>query len=138
MGGFGWMQSAAVYEEWDEGDVLSFVLYVDGQKVELKKITSENAPADETESDWHTESFDLSTYAGKDVQFGIEWFGANSATLRLGVENIKVSEDNVDAITEVADDDASAAVKTYNLKGQRVNDNARGVLIKGSQKTIVR
>lgn len=138
MGGFGWMQSAAVYEEWDEGDVLSFVLYVDGQKVELKKITSENAPADETESDWHTESFDLSTYAGKDVQFGIEWLGANSATLRLGVENIKVSEDNVDAITEVADDDASAAVKTYNLKGQRVNDNARGVLIKGSQKTIVR
>ncbi len=138
MGGFSWMQSAAVYEEWDEGDVLSFVLYVDGQKVELKKITSDNQPADETENDWHTESFDLSAYAGKDVQFGIEWLGANNATLRLGVENIKVTEGNVDAITEVADDDASAAVKTYNLKGQRVNDNARGVLIKGSQKTIVR
>lgn len=138
MGGFSWMQSAAVYEEWDEGDVLSFVLYVDGEKVELKKITSDNQPADETENDWHTESFDLSTYAGKDVQFGIEWLGANNATLRLGVENIKVTEGNVDAITEVADDDASAAVKTYNLKGQRVNDNARGVLIKGSQKTIVR
>ncbi len=137
MGGSAWMQSAAVYEEWGEDDVLSFVLYVDGQKVELKKITSDNAPADETESDWHTETFDLSTYAGKNVQFGIEWLGALNATLRLGVENIKVTEDISDAITVVADDDASA-VKTYNLKGQRVADDARGLLIKGSQKTIVR
>lgn len=138
MGGFSWMQSAAVYEEWDEDDYLTFVLYADGQKVELKKITSANAPADETEADWHTETFDLGAYAGKNVQFGIEWRGANSATLRLGVENIKVIEGEDTAITEVDDPDAAVTAKTYNLKGQRVADNTRGLVIKGSQKQIVR
>ncbi len=140
MGGASWMQSAAVYEEWGEDDYLTFVLYVDGEKVTLKKITADNAPADETENDWHKESFDLSAYAGKDVKFGIEWLGAMNATLRLGVENIKVTESeggDPTAITEVADD-AAASFKTYNLKGQRVADNSCGLLIKGSQKTIVR
>ncbi len=138
--GAGWFASPSAYEEWGENDSLAFVLHVDGQKIVLKKYTAANAPVDEDAATWHTESFDLKEYAGKQVQLGFEWLGAMNARLRLGVENIKLTGVASTGI-ESAETPAEAKAhngKTYNLSGQQVSENTRGVVIKDGKKMIVR
>ncbi len=135
----GWMASTSAYEEWDEKDSLAFVLYVDGEKVILKKYTSANAPQDEDDATWHAENFDLSLYAGKQVQFAIEWLGANTNKLRLNVENIKITGDEATKIVSAeASANANANKKTFNINGQLVPDNTRGIVIKNGKKVVVR
>lgn len=136
--GSGWFATAAAYEEWDEGDSLAFVLYADGEKVVLKKYTSGNAPKDEDADSWHPESFDLSLYAGKNVQFGVEWLGACNSTLRLYLENIKVTGDSPTGIASAKSASQTNDEKTFNLNGQRVSDTVRGLVIKNGKKVIVR
>ena len=136
--GTGWFATASAYEEWDEGDSLAFVLYADGEKVVLKKYTSENAPKDEDENSWHPESFDLSLYAGKNVQFGVEWLGASNSRLRLYLENIKVTGDLPTGVASAKLASQANDEKTFNLNGQLVPDTTRGIVIKNGKKMIVR
>lgn len=135
----GWFATASAYEEWGEKDSLAFVLYADGEKVVLKKYDSTNAPKDEDADTWHPETFDLSLYAGKQVKFGVEWLGANNSTLRLYLENIKVTGDTPTSITqaEVAAS-SNADSKAFNLNGQPVSGTARGIVIKNGKKMVVR
>lgn len=137
--GSGWFATASAYEEWDEKDSLAFVLYTDEGKVILKKYTSTNAPKDESADVWHPETFDLSAYANTKVRFGVEWLGANNSTLRLYLENIKVTAEQPSNIDEAkATAPANANGKAFNLNGQPVSDSARGLIIKNGKKMVVR
>lgn len=137
--GAGWFAQPAAYEEWGTSDSLAFVLHVDGQKIVLKKYTAANAPEDEDGATWHSESFDLKDYAGKQVQFGVEWLGAKNERLRVGLENIKVTGVESTGIeAPETSEEAKANGKTYNLGGQQVSAKTRGVVIKDGKKMIVR
>ena len=137
--GYGWFASPEAYEDWDENDKLDFVIYADGEKVVLKEYTSANRPLDENATTWHPESFDLSLYAGKKVQFAVEWLGANSATLRLGLENIAVTGDApTNIVSAEAAVNSNANNKTFNINGQLVPDTTRGIVIKNGKKVAVR
>ncbi len=139
MVGSGWFASTSAYEEWDEKDSLAFVLYADGEKVILKKYTSTNAPQDEDDATWHPENFDLSLYAGKQVQFAVEWLGANTAKLRLSLENIKVTGDEpTKIISAETSANTNANSKTFNINGQLVPDTTHGIVIKNGKKVVVR
>lgn len=137
--GAGWFGTAEAYDEWNDNDKLEFVIYADGERVILKEYTSANAPKDENATTWHPESFDLSLYAGKKVQFAVEWLGANSSKLRLGIENIAVTGDApTNIVSAEAANVSNANNKTFNINGQLVPDTTRGIVIKNGKKVAVR
>ncbi len=138
--GSGWFGKDEAYEEWDEGDTLSFVIYVDGERVPLKGYGSKTAPEETDATTWHSETFDLGLYEGKNVKFAVEWLGANTTKLRLGIENIKVTGDapTTRIVSADAENVSTANNKTFNISGQLVPDNTRGIVIKNGKKVVVR
>ena len=76
---------------WMEDDTIKVEL-IDGENVvELKSYNFETAPACLDTKGYVSENFDLSAYAGKDVQFRIVWHCANASRVDLYIDAFKVS-----------------------------------------------
>jgi len=91
-------------------------------------------------SDWNyvnVGDIDLSAYKGKKIQFGFKYVSTTDAAGTWEFKNFTV-KGTVDAIDHVVTKVAVASDAVYNLAGQRVNKDYKGVVIKNGKKYINR
>lgn len=80
-----------------------------------------------------TQSVDITSFAGKKVRIGFKYVSSDSAAGTWEIKNVKVASaaDGISNVTVNANDAAA-----YNLAGQRIDANNKGIVIKGGKKFI--
>ena len=95
-------------------------------------------PSEEKWSDWEKQTIDLEKYVGKKIKVGFKYVSTTEAAGTWEIRNFSVTgvATGITDITVEKEFDENAPI--YNLSGQRVDKNAKGILIQNGKKFIRR
>ena len=106
-----------------------------GDWTQITSIAYPEVPQDKSFSPFETQAVSLAGYEGKKIKVGFKYVSTDEAAGTWEIRNFKVSTD-VSGINESKADKLDANAPVYNLAGQRVNANAKGILIQNGKKFI--
>lgn len=109
----------------------------DGDWKQVSGITYPEIETGKNFSSFLYQTVSLSEYAGKTIKVGFKYVSTSSAAGTWEIKNFEVTPDDPSGISVVENEkqlDANAPV--YNLAGQRVNSNAKGILIQNGKKFV--
>ena len=101
-------------------------------------ITYPTLPSKGNWSDWEKQTIDLEKYVGKKIKVGFKYVSTTEAAGTWEIRNFSVTglTSGITDITIEKEFDENAPI--YNLSGQRVDKNAKGILIQNGKKFIRR
>ncbi|MFW5612382.1 MAG: choice-of-anchor J domain-containing protein, partial [Prevotella pectinovora] len=99
-----------------------------GDWTQITSIAYPEVPQDKSFSPFETQAVSLAGYEGKKIKVGFKYVSTDEAAGTWEIRNFKVSTD-VSGINEIKADKLDVNAPVYNLAGQRVNANAKGILI---------
>lgn len=101
-------------------------------------ITYPTLPSEGNWSDWEKQTIDLEKYVGKKIKVGFKYVSTTEAAGTWEIRNFSVTglTSGITDITIEKEFDENAPI--YNLSGQRVDKNAKGILIQNGKKFIRR
>lgn len=102
---------------------------------QITSIAYPEVPQDKSFSPFETQAVSLAGYEGKKIKVGFKYVSTDEAAGTWEIRNFKVSTD-VSGINEIKADKLDVNAPVYNLAGQRVNANAKGILIQNGKKFI--
>lgn len=106
-----------------------------GDWTQITSIAYPEVPQDKSFSPFETQTVSLAGYEGKKIKVGFKYVSTDEAAGTWEIRNFKVSTD-VSGINEIKADKLDVNAPVYNLAGQRVNANAKGILIQNGKKFI--
>lgn len=106
-----------------------------GDWTQITSIAYPEVPQDKSFSPFETQAVSLAGYEGKKIKVGFKYVSTDEAAGTWEIRNFKVSTD-VSGINEINADKFDVNAPVYNLAGQRVNANAKGILIQNGKKFI--
>lgn len=106
-----------------------------GDWTQITSIAYPEVPQDKSFSPFETQVVSLAGYEGKKIKVGFKYVSTDEAAGTWEIRNFKVSTD-VSGINEIKADKFEVNAPVYNLAGQRVNANAKGILIQNGKKFI--
>ena len=106
-----------------------------GDWTQITSIAYPEVPQDKSFSPFETQVVSLAGYEGKKIKVGFKYVSTDEAAGTWEIRNFKVSTD-VSGINEIKADKFDVNAPVYNLAGQRVNANAKGILIQNGKKFI--
>lgn len=106
-----------------------------GDWTQITSIAYPEVPQDKSFSPFETQAVSLAGYEGKKLKVGFKYVSTDKAAGTWEIRNFKVSTD-VSGINEIKADKLDVNAPVYNLAGQRVNANAKGILIQNGKKFI--
>ena len=106
-----------------------------GDWTQITSIAYPEVPQDKSFSPFETQAVSLAGYEGKKIKIGFKYVSTDKAAGTWEIRNFKVSTD-VSGINEIKADKLDVNAPVYNLAGQRVNANAKGILIQNGKKFI--
>lgn len=106
-----------------------------GDWTQITSIAYPEVPQDKSFSPFETQAVSLAGYEGKKIKVGFKYVSTDEAAGTWEIRNFKVSTD-VSGINEIKADRLDVNAPVYNLAGQRVNANAKGILIQNGKKFI--
>lgn len=106
-----------------------------GDWTQITSIAYPEVPQDKSFSPFETQVVSLAGYEGKKIKVGFKYVSTDEAAGTWEIRNFKVSTD-VSGINEIKADKLDVNAPVYNLAGQRVNANAKGILIQNGKKFI--
>ncbi|WP_302415128.1 choice-of-anchor J domain-containing protein [uncultured Prevotella sp.] len=106
-----------------------------GDWTQITSIAYPEVPQDKSFSPFETQAVSLAGYEGKKIKVGFKYVSTDEAAGTWEIRNFKVSTD-VSGINEIKADKLDVNAPVYNLAGQRVNANAKGILIQNGKKFI--
>lgn len=106
-----------------------------GDWTQITSIAYPEVPQDKSFSPFETQAVSLASYEGKKIKVGFKYVSTDEAAGTWEIRNFKVSTD-VSGINEIKADKLDVNAPVYNLAGQRVNANAKGILIQNGKKFI--
>lgn len=106
-----------------------------GDWTQITSIAYPKVPQDKSFSPFETQAVSLAGYEGKKIKVGFKYVSTDEAAGTWEIRNFKVSTD-VSGINEIKADKLDVNAPVYNLAGQRVNANAKGILIQNGKKFI--
>ena len=106
-----------------------------GDWTQITSIAYPEVPQDKSFSPFETQAVSLAGYEGKKIKVGFKYVSTDVAAGTWEIRNFKVSTD-VSGINEIKADKLDVNAPVYNLAGQRVNANAKGILIQNGKKFI--
>lgn len=106
-----------------------------GDWTQITSIAYPEVPQDKSFSPFETQAVSLAGYKGKKIKVGFKYVSTDEAAGTWEIRNFKVSTD-VSGINEIKADKLDVNAPVYNLAGQRVNANAKGILIQNGKKFI--
>ena len=106
-----------------------------GDWTQITSIAYPEVPQDKSFSPFETQTVSLDGYEGKKIKVGFKYVSTDEAAGTWEIRNFKVSTD-VSGINEIKADKLDVNAPVYNLAGQRVNANAKGILIQNGKKFI--
>lgn len=106
-----------------------------GDWTQITSIAYPEVPQDKSFSPFETQAVSLAGYEGKKIKVGFKYVSTDEAAGTWETRNFKVSTD-VSGINEIKADKLDVNAPVYNLAGQRVNANAKGILIQNGKKFI--
>ena len=106
-----------------------------GDWTQITSIAYPEVPQDKSFSPFETQAVSLAGYEGKKIKVGFKYVSTDEAAGTWEIRNFKVSTD-VSGINEIKADKFDVNAPVYNLAGQRVNANAKGILIQNGKKFI--
>lgn len=106
-----------------------------GDWTQITSIAYPEVPQDKSFSPFETQAVSLAGYEGKKIKVGFKYVSTDEAAGTWEIRNFKVSTD-VSGINEIKADKLDVNAPVYNLAGQRVNANAKGILIQNGNKFI--
>ena len=106
-----------------------------GDWTQITSIAYPEVPQDKSFSPFETQTVSLDGYEGKKIKVGFKYVSTDKAAGTWEIRNFKVSTD-VSGINEIKADKLDVNAPVYNLAGQRVNANAKGILIQNGKKFI--
>ena len=106
-----------------------------GDWTQITSIAYPEVPQDKSFSPFETQAVSLAGYEGKKIKVGFKYVSTDDAAGTWQIRNFKVSTD-VSGINEIKADKLDVNAPVYNLAGQRVNANAKGILIQNGKKFI--
>ena len=106
-----------------------------GDWTQITSIAYPEVPQDKSFSPFETQAVSLAGYEGKKIKVGFKYVSTDEAAGTWEIRNFKVSTD-VSGINEIKADKLDVNAPVYNLAGQRVNANAKGILIQNGKKCI--
>ncbi|MFW5611373.1 MAG: nuclease, partial [Prevotella pectinovora] len=93
-------------------------------------------PQDKSFSPFETQTVSLAGYEGKKIKVGFKYVSTDKAAGTWEIRNFKVCSGDPSGINEINADKFDVNAPVYNLAGQRVNANAKGILIQNGKKFI--
>lgn len=101
-------------------------------------ITYPTLPDGKDWSDWEKQTIDLGKYVGKKIKVGFKYVSTTEAAGTWEIRNFSVTgvATGITDVTVEKEFDENAPI--YNLSGQRVDKNAKGILIQNGKKFIRR
>lgn len=106
-----------------------------GDWTQITSIAYPEVPQDKSFSPFETQAVSLAGYEGKKIKVGFKYVSTDEAAGTWEIRNFKVSTD-VSGVNEIKADKLDVNAPVYNLAGQRVNANAKGILIQNGKKFI--
>ena len=106
-----------------------------GDWTQITSIAYPEVPQDKSFSPFETQVVSLAGYEGKKIKVGFKYVSTDEAAGTWEIRNFKVSTD-VSGINEIKAYKLDVNAPVYNLAGQRVNANAKGILIQNGKKFI--
>lgn len=106
-----------------------------GDWTQITSIAYPEVPQDKSFSPFETQVVSLAGYEGKKIKVGFKYVSTDEAAGTWEIRNFKVSTD-VSGINEIKADKFDVNAPVYNLAGQLVNANAKGILIQNGKKFI--
>lgn len=106
-----------------------------GDWTQITSIAYPEVPQDKSFSPFETQAVSLAGYEGKKIKVGFKYVSTDEAAGTWEIRNFKVSTD-VSGINEIKAYKLDVNAPVYNLAGQRVNANAKGILIQNGKKFI--
>lgn len=113
-------------------------IQIDGENWQQVIITYPSLPTSGNWSDTETQTIDLTQYLGKKIKVGFKYVSTDEAAGTWEIENFSITgtTTGIDNITVEQEFDENAPV--YNLQGQRVSKDTKGILIQNGKKFINR
>ena len=109
----------------------------DGDWKQVSGITFPEIETGKNFSSFLYQTVNLSEYAGKTIKVGFKYVSTSSAAGTWEIKNFEVTPNDptgINVVEAAQQFDANAPV--YNLAGQRVNSNAKGILIQNGKKFV--
>lgn len=116
-------------------EATSWIKVEGGDWTQITSIAYPEVPQDKSFSPFETQVVSLAGYEGKKIKVGFKYVSTDEAAGTWEIRNFKVSTD-VSGINEIKADKFDVNAPVYNLAGQRVNANAKGILIQNGKKFI--
>lgn len=109
----------------------------DGDWKQVAGITYPEIPSGKNFSPFEYQAVSLADYAGKTIKVGFKYVSTSSAAGTWEIKNFEVAPNDPTGISVVgAEQQFNANAPVYNLAGQRVNANAKGILIQNGKKFV--
>ncbi|MDY4778513.1 MAG: choice-of-anchor J domain-containing protein, partial [Prevotella pectinovora] len=107
-----------------------------GDWTQITSIAYPEVPQDKSFSAFETQTVSLAGYEGKKIKVGFKYVSTDKAAGTWEIRNFKVCSGDPSGINEINADKLDVNAPVYNLAGQRVNANAKGILIQNGKKFI--
>ena len=119
----------------DEATV--WVKVKDGAWTQLSGITYPEIADGKSFSSFETSTVDLASYIGKTIKVGFKYLSSDAAAGTWELRNVIVAKDPESAgINHVTAEKFNVNAPIYNLAGQRVSKDAKGILIQNGKKFV--
>lgn len=107
-----------------------------GDWTQYTSISYPEVPQDKSFSPFETQTVCLDGYEGKKIKVGFKYVSTDKAAGTWEIRNFEVCSGSPSGINEINAGKFDVNAPVYNLAGQRVNANAKGILIQNGKKFI--
>lgn len=112
-------------------------IYKTDMTTDLLTLTYPEIAQDKSFSEFETQTVDLTAYKGQKIIVAFKYESTDSNSGTWEIKNFNVTSDgSATGISDVAAEKTNVNAPVYNLAGQRVNANAKGILIKNGKKFV--
>ena len=121
-----------------ESEATVWIKVKDGDWTQLTGINYPAIPDGKSFSPFETQTISLAGYEGKTVKIGFKYVSSDKAAGTWEIRNFIVATSPEASIKDVTADKFDANAPIFNLAGQRVSKDAKGILIQNGKKFVVK
>ena len=121
-----------------ETEATVWIKVKDGDWTQLTGVNYPAIPDGKSFSPFETQTISLAGYEGKTVKIGFKYVSSDKAAGTWEIRNFIVATSPEASIKDVTADKFDANAPIFNLAGQRVSKDAKGILIQNGKKFVVK
>lgn len=119
-----------------ETEATVWIKVKDGDWTQLTGVNYPAIPDGKSFSPFETQTISLAGYEGKTVKIGFKYVSSDKAAGTWEIRNFIVATGPQAGINDVTAEKFNASAPVYNLAGQRVGKDAKGILIQNGKKFV--